>query len=103
MKSSLQLAIFLLLLPTLAFAESDEVLSQKIVGHWVTGRSDLFFYSNHNVTYSNIKAPGQDKHGTWAIKDGWLDISFWRKYPKERVSFIFDRGVLNGVPRVIRR
>src|ERR1700688_3343338 len=93
MNSSLQLAIFLLLLPTLAFAENDEVLSHKIVGHWVTGRSDLFFYSNHNVTYSNIKAPSQDKHGTWAIKDGWLDISFWRKHPGTGIFYCRSRGI----------
>jgi hypothetical protein len=99
MKSSRLLAICILLLSHNAFAvESDAVLSEKIIGHWGTGRSELFFHRNHQVTYSNFKAPGQDKHGTWAITDGWLDISFWRQYPKERVSFIVDTGMLNGMP-----
>jgi hypothetical protein len=88
---NLRLICFVILVfgsSVIAYAESDEALSLKIVGHWEYKLIELYFYSDHRVKYVNIKSGMETtENGTWGIKKGYLTISTWPKMLKTRVSF----------------
>jgi hypothetical protein len=81
------LILLLLILPAVAFAESDQTLSEEIIGHWVHARSHLFFYRNHKLKVTNLEQPNQNQQGTWTINKGMLQLSIGNQQWEHKITF----------------